>query len=109
MVKSVNTANEGNAPAVQMNIFLESHKKLAVLVGQCMTIITYERRKNVLLGVTGISTAYIVALFKKKISFLQKHDKVLFGKEFIENLAETIKVKKQFIEAITKVSKPIIQ
>ena len=38
--------------------------------------------------------------------FPSKHDKPLFEKEFTDNLAETIKPKKQSIEAITEVSKP---
>ena len=45
-------------------------------------------------------------MLKEKASFLQKHNKALFGKNFTDNLAETIKAKKQSIEAITEVSKP---
>ena len=45
-------------------------------------------------------------MLKDKVSFLQKNDKALFGKEFADNLAETIKAKKQSIEAITEVSRP---
>ena len=36
--------------------------------------------------------------------FPSKHDKPLFEDEFTDNLAETIKPKKQSIEAITEVS-----
>ena len=45
--------------------------------------ITYEKRKNALLSVTGTSTTQVAAVLKEKVSFLQKHDKALFGKEFM--------------------------
>ena len=45
-------------------------------------------------------------MLKENASFLQKHDKTLFGKEFTDNLAETIKAKKQRLEAITEMSRP---
>ena len=42
---------------------------------------------------------------KAKALFLQKHDKYLFGKDFIDNVAETIKAEKKSIEAKTEVSR----
>ena len=45
-------------------------------------------------------------MLKEMPSFLQKYDKALFGKEFTDNFAKTIKAKKQLIEAITEVSRP---
>ena len=69
-------------------------EKTVVLISQCSNTITYETHKNALLGVTGTSTTQFTAVLKEKASFLQKHDKALFGKKFTDNLAETIKVKK---------------
>ena len=77
-----------------------------MLIGQCSNTITYERLKDALLGVTETSTTQIAAMLKEKASFLQKHDKALFGKELTDNLAETIKAKRQSIVAITEVSRP---
>ena len=45
-------------------------------------IITYERRKNVLVGVTGTSSLEVASMLKEKAAFLQKHDQALFGKDF---------------------------
>ena len=48
-------------------------------------------------------------MLKEKATVLQKHNKALFGKEFTDNLAESIKAKKQSIETITEVSRPNIR
>ena len=77
-----------------------------MLIGQCSNTLTYEKCRNALLGVTGTSTTQVAAMLNEKGSFLQKHDKALFEKEFNDNLAETIKPKEQSIEAITEVSRP---
>ena len=45
-------------------------------------------------------------MLKEKASVFQKHDKALFGEEFTDNMAETIKAKKQPTQAITEVSGP---
>ena len=89
-----------------MDTVLELLEKTVVLVGQCSNAITYDRRRNALLGVTGTSTTQVAAMLKEKTSFLQKHDKTLFRKGFTDNLAETIKAKKQPIKAITNASRP---
>ena len=39
-----------------MDTILELLEKTVVLIGQCNNTITYERRKNALLSVTGTST-----------------------------------------------------
>ena len=44
-------------------------------------------------------------MLKEKAAFLQKHDQALFGKDFRDHLTESLKAKKQSIEAITEVSK----
>ena len=76
--------------------------------------ITYERRKNVLLGVTGTSPSQVASmLLKEKTKLLQKHNQALFGKVFRDHLTAnlSLKVKKQSkkqfkaIEAIEEVSK----
>ena len=103
MIENVNTANDDNTPAVQMDMVLEILEKAVVLVEYCMNTMC-EGRKNVLLGLTGTSITQVAALLKEKVSFFEKHDKASFGKEFKDTLAETIKSKKQSIEAITEVS-----
>ena len=106
MIENANSEKEVNASVVQIDTVLELLEKNVVLIRQCRNTITYERRKNALLGVTGTSTTQVAAVLKEKTSFLQKHDKALFGKEFTDNLAETIKARKQSIEAITEVIRP---
>ena len=106
MIENSNLVKDGNAAVVQMDTVLELLKKTILLIGQCSNNITYERRKNILLGVTGTSNAQVAAILKEKASFLQKHDKALFGKEFADNLAETVKAKRQSIGAITELSRP---
>ena len=66
-----------------------------------MNNITYERRNNVLLSARGTSTTQVAAMLQEKATFLQKHYKSLFRKEYSDNLAETIKAKKKSIEVIT--------
>ena len=76
-----------------------------LLIGQCNNTITYERKKNVLLGVTGTSPSQVASLLKEKVAFLQKHDQALFEKDFTDHLTESLKAKRQSIEAIAEVSK----
>ena len=106
MIENASSEKDGNAPVVQMDTILELLEKNVVLIGQCSNAITYERHKNALLGVTGTSTTQVAAMLKEIASFLQKYDMALFGKEFTDNFTETIKAKKQSIEAITEVSRP---
>ena len=44
-------------------------------------------------------------MLKEKAAFLQKHDQALFGKDFRDHLTESLKAKKQSIDAIAEVSK----
>ena len=78
MIENPNSVKGGNAAVVQMDTVLELLERSVVLIGQCSNTITYGWRKNVLLGVTGISTTQVAAILKEKASFLQKHDKALF-------------------------------
>ena len=56
MIENANSEEDGNPPVVQMDTILELLEKTVVLISQCINTITYERRKNALLGVTGTST-----------------------------------------------------
>ena len=69
----------GSSSTVEMDTVLEPLEKMVLLVGQCNNAITYERRKNVLLGITGTSSSQVASMLKEKGAFLQKHNQVLFG------------------------------
>ena len=88
-----------------MDTVLELLEKTVLLIGQCNNTITYERRKNALLGVTGTSSSQMASMLKEKAALLQKHDQALFGKDFRDHLTKSLKAKKQSIEAIPEVSK----
>ena len=45
------------------------------------------------------------SILKEEAAFLQKQDRVLFGKDFKDHLIKSLKAKKQSVEAIAKVSK----
>ena len=80
MIENANSEKDVHAPVVQMDTVLELLEKTVVLIAQCSNTITYERRNNAFLVVTRTSTTQVAAMLKEKASFLQKHDKVLFGK-----------------------------
>ena len=106
MVEQVNSGSaSGSSSTVEMDTVLELLEKTVLLIGQCNNTITYERRKNMLLGVKGTSSSQVASMFKEKAAFLQKHDQALFGKDFRDHLTEILKAKKQSIKAITEVSK----
>ena len=106
MIEQVNSGSaSGSSSTVEMDTVLELLEKTVLLIGQCNNTITYERRKNVLLGVTGTSSSQVTSMVKEKVAFLQKHDQAPFGKDFRAHLTESLKAKKQSIEAITEVSK----
>ena len=104
MVEQVNSGS-GSSNTVEMYTVLELLEKTVPLIGQCNNTIKYERRKNVLLGVTGTSSSQVASMLKEKVAFLQKHNQALFGKDFRDHLTESLKAKKQSIEAIAEVSK----
>ena len=94
MVEQVNSGSaSGSSSTVEMDTVLELLEKTVLLIGQCNNTITYERRKNVLLGVTGTSSSQVASMLKEKAAFLQKHDQALFGKDFRDHLTESLKVK----------------
>ena len=104
MVEQVDSGN-GSFSTVEMYTVLELLEKKVLLIGQCNNTITYERRKNVLLGITGTSSSQVALLLKEKAEFLRKHDQAFFGKDFRDNLTESLKAKKQSIKAIAEVNK----
>ena len=57
------------------------------------------------MGVIGTSSSQVALMLKEKAAFLQKHDQALFGKDFRDHLTESLKAKKQSIDAIAEVSK----
>ena len=88
-----------------MDTVLEHLEKTVLLIGECNNTITFERRKNVLLGVTGTSSSPVASMLKEKAAFLQKHDQALFGKDFRDHITKSLKAKKPSTEAIAEVSK----
>ena len=76
-----------------MDTELELLEKTVLLIGQCNNTITYERRKNVLLGVTWTSSSQVASMLKGKTAFLQKHDQALFGEDFRDHLTKSLKAK----------------
>ena len=73
MIEQVNSGS-GSSSTVEMDAVLELLEKTVLLIGQCNNTITYKRRKNVLLGVTGTSSSQVASMLKEKVAFLQKHD-----------------------------------
>ena len=54
MVEQVSSGSaSGSSSTVEMDTVLELLEKTVLLIGQCNNTITYERRKNVLLGAQG--------------------------------------------------------
>ena len=91
MVEQVNSGSaSGSSSTVEMDTVLELLEKPVLLIGQCNNAITYERRKNVLLGVTGTSSSQVASVLKEKAAFLQKHNQALFGKDFRDHLTESL-------------------
>ena len=68
MVEQVNTGS-GSSSTTKMDIVLEFLEKRVLLIGQCNNTITYERRKIVLLSVTGTSTLQVASTLKEKAAF----------------------------------------
>ena len=66
MVEQVNSGSaSGSSSTVEMDTVFELLEKTVLLIGQCNNTITYERWKNVLLGVTGTSSSQVASMLKK--------------------------------------------
>ena len=72
-------SGRGSSSTVEMDTVLELLEKTVLLIGNLINSITYERRKNVLLGVTGTSSSQVSSMLEEKAAFRQKHDQALFG------------------------------
>ena len=81
MVEQVNSGS-GSSSTVEMDTVLELLEKAVLLIGQCNNTITYERRKNVLLGITGTSSSQVASVLKEKAALLQKHDQSTLWERF---------------------------
>ena len=79
IVEQVNSGSSCSS-TVEMDTVLKLLEKTVLLIVQCNNTITYERRKNVLLGVTGTSSSQVASMLKEKEEFLQKHHQGPFGK-----------------------------
>ena len=108
MTEQVNS-DSGSSSTVKIDTVVELLEKTVLLIGQCNNTISYERRKNVLLGVTGTYSSQVASILKEKAAFLQKHDQALFGKDFRDHQTESLKAKEQSNEAIAEVRKSTYQ
>ena len=104
MVEQVNSGG-GSSSTVEMDAAFKLLDETVLLIGQYNNTITYERRKNILLGVTGNSSPQVVSMLWEKAAFLQKHDQAFFGKDFRDYLTKSLKAKKQSIDTTAEVSK----
>ena len=64
MIENLNSVKDCYEAVVQIDTVSELLEKTLALIAQCSNNITYEKRKNVLLGVTGISTTQVAAILK---------------------------------------------
>ena len=90
VIEQVNSGS-GSSSTVEMDTVLKPLEKTVLLIGQCNNTITYQRKKNVLLGVTGTSSSQAASMLIEKAAFLQKHDQALFEKDFRNYLTESLK------------------
>ena len=103
MVEQVNSGSASGSPStVEMDTVLELSEKTVLLIGECNHTVTYERRKNVLLGVTGTSLSQVASMLKERAAFLQKQNRALFGKDFRDHLTESLKAKKHLSKQLPK-------
>ena len=61
MVEQVNSGG-GSSSTVEMDAAFKLLDETVLLIGQYNNTITYERRKNILLGVTGNSSPQVVSM-----------------------------------------------
>ena len=57
-------SGRGSSSTVEMDTVLELLEKTVLLIGNLINSITYERRKNVLLGVTGTSSSQVSSMLE---------------------------------------------
>ena len=96
---------EDEAVQISVNELLFYVEQVVLLLGQSSNAITYHRRLNVL-GCIMNSQYQVKTMLKEKAALLQKHDFELFGKKFMNHIADTIKSKRETGEIFTESKKP---
>lgn len=94
MVENVRTATEEEELPSPEEV-AKTVEKTVTMVGQCLNVLTYERRRNVLSATSKISSVQAAATLKEKAPLLQQHDADLFGKKYREHMTELHKSMKQ--------------
>ena len=104
MVEQLNSGSDSSI-TVKINTALDFLEKTVLLIGRCNNTVTYEKRINVLLVVTGTSSSQVASMLKEKAAFLEKHNHALFEQNIRGHLTKSLKAKKQSIKAIAEVIK----
>ena len=97
--ESLETANKEQDLSVSINDLIKFVTQIIILVGQTNIALSYYRRFSALDGFMK-STIQIKSMLKNKSELLQKENKDLFGKEFREQISETVKAHKQSKELL---------
>ena len=103
--QAMGSNSEDENATISIADLLHCVEQTVTLVGQNNNTISYHRRLNIL---NGIMTNHIQAktMLKEKASLLEKDDENLFGKDFREQMNETLKAKKQTREVMADIGKP---
>ena len=88
--KSLERANKEQDSSVSINDLIKFVTQSIILVGQTNIALSYHRRLSALDGVMK-STIQAKSMLKNKSELLQKENKDLFGKEFRDQILETVK------------------
>ena len=97
--ESLETANKEQESSVSINDLIKIVTQSIILVGRTNIALSYHRRLSALVGVMK-SNIQAKPLLKNKSELLQKENKDLFGKEFREQISETVKAYKQSKELL---------
>ena len=100
--ESLVTANKEQDSSVSINDLIKFVTQSIILVGQTNIALSYHRRLSALDGVMK-STIQAKSMLKNKSELLQKENKDLFGKEFREQISETVKAHKQSKELLASI------
>ena len=97
--ESLETVNKEQDLSISINDLIKFVTQIIILVGQTNIALSYYRRFSALDGFMK-STIQIKSMLKNKSELLQKENKDLFGKEFREQILETVKGHKQSKELL---------
>ena len=100
--ESLVTANKEQDSSVSINDLIKFVTQSIILVGQTNIALSYHRRLSALDGVMK-STIQAKSMLKNTSELLQKDNKDLFGKEFHEQISETVKAHKQSKELLASI------